>query len=76
MLANLAVGHAPAMASPPSVTLVVLATKLVRISRKHRFNHHSPSLQAQPVWHNDFHASAKMPKLRFSVLCKFRRLSI
>ena len=43
MPANLAVGHALAMASPPSVTLVALATKLVRISRKHRFNHRSPS---------------------------------
>ena len=37
------------MALPVSVTLVALATKLFRISPKHRLDCRSPSLQAQPV---------------------------
>ena len=37
------------MGPPVSVALVALATKLLRISRKHRLDRRSPGLQAQPV---------------------------
>jgi hypothetical protein len=47
--ADLTIDHAPAMALPVSVTLVALATKLLRISREHRLDGRSPSLQAQSV---------------------------
>jgi hypothetical protein len=49
MPANVAVDHAPAIALPASVTLIALATKLLRISRKPRLDGHCPSLQAQSV---------------------------
>jgi hypothetical protein len=37
------------MALPVSVTLIALAAKPFRISRKHRLDRRSPSLQAQSV---------------------------
>ncbi len=49
MPADLAADHSPAMALPISVTVVALATKLFRISRKHRLDCCSPGLQAQPI---------------------------
>jgi hypothetical protein len=49
MPADLAADHAPAMALPVSVTLVALATKLFRVSHKHRLDCRSPRLQAKPI---------------------------
>src|SRR5438132_9134464 len=40
--ADLAADHAPSIALPVRVPLVALATKLFRISRKHRLNGRSP----------------------------------
>src|SRR5271165_3551234 len=49
MPADLAADHSPAMALPVSMTLVALATKLFRVSRKHRLDCRRPRLQAKPV---------------------------
>jgi hypothetical protein len=37
------------MALPVNVTLVALATKLFRVSHKHRLDCRSPGLQTQPI---------------------------
>jgi hypothetical protein len=49
MPADLAADQAPSMGPPVRVALVALTTKLFRISRKHRLDRRSPSLQAQPI---------------------------
>ena len=49
MPADLSIDRAPAKALPVRMTLVAFATKLLRISCKHRLNGRCPGMQAQTV---------------------------